>query len=128
LGIIEGIFMSINERISEILKSNKNLTQKDLANSINVAASTVNNWLKLGRSIPTEYAIPISEFLGVDVYFLLTGDNISYNLSQEDKEWLALIHKLPVEAQYEFRGEIKGYLKRLNEEAEEDEAPMRQAK
>lgn len=89
------------------------MTQKQLATEIGVAASTVNNWLKLGRSIPAEYIIPISEFL-------LSGNHQIQNtslISNEDLKWLELIHQLPPEAQYEFRGELKGYLKRLNEES-----------
>ena len=35
-------------------------------------------------------------------------------MSKNDKEWLSLIHQLPPDAQQEFRGEIKGYLKCLN--------------
>ena len=69
LGIYEGFFMTINERISEILTSHKELT--------------------------------------------------------EDDEWLSLIHQLPTEAQHEFRGEIKGYLKRLNEESVAADPPLK---
>lgn len=112
--------MTINERISEILSSHNELTQKKLAQTIGVATSTINNWLKLGRSIPAEYIIPISEFLEVSCEFLLTGNNITAPkilYSESDMKWLSLIHQLPPEAQYEFRGEIKGYLKRINEES-----------
>ncbi|RKI37791.1 helix-turn-helix domain-containing protein [bacterium D16-51] len=119
--------MTINERISEILHYHKELTQKQLAQTIGIAASTVNNWLKLGRSIPAEYIIPISEFLGVDCEFLLTGKHITKKkpqISTDDIEWLSLIHQLPKETQYEFRGEIKGYLKRLNEESVTADEPL----
>lgn len=82
----------------------------------------------MGRSIPAEYIIPISEFLGVDCEFLLTGKHISKKkpqISVDDIEWLSLIHQLPNETQYEFRGEIKGYLKRLNEESVAADEPLR---
>lgn len=120
--------MTINERISEILNSKKEFTQKNMANKIGVATSTVNNWLKLGRSIPSEFIIPISEFLDISCEYLLTGKEKQPSVvSADDAEWLSLIHQLPIEAQYEFRGEIKGYLKRLNEETAQ--APeLRQAK
>lgn len=74
----------------------------------------------MGRSIPAEYIILISEFLRVDCEFLLSGNHQIQNtslISNEDLKWLELIHQLPPEAQYEFRGELKGYLKRLNEES-----------
>lgn len=120
--------MTINERISEILTSHKELTQKNMAYSIGVASSTVNNWLKLGRSIPSEFIIPISEYLGIDSHYLLTGIpliNNTYSTNSEDDEWLSLIHQLPTEAQHEFRGEIKGYLKRLNEESVAADPPLK---
>ena len=119
LGIYRGAdIITINERITEILYSNKNLTQKHLAESIGVAASTVNNWLKLGRSIPAEFIIPISEFLGVECEFLLTGQiSTKSSFNDTDSEWLSLIHQLPLKAQYEFKGELKGYLKRFDEES-----------
>ena len=69
--------MTINERIIEILKK-KRIQQKDLAISIGVSPSTLNNWLKLNRSIPSEFSIPISEFLNVDIYWLLTGNDKMY--------------------------------------------------
>lgn len=119
--------MSVNERILEILKSNKNLSQKVLAASIDVAPSTVNNWLKLGRSIPSEYIIPISEFLGVDVYFLLSGRNMVSELSKEDAEWISLIHKLPEET----RRDLLGYLRfssKLSAIQESTEEPLKKAK
>ncbi len=37
--------------------------------------------------------------------------------TKRSKIQLSLIYQLPPEAQYEFRGELKGYIKRLNEES-----------
>lgn len=113
---LEVVFITINDRIIEILHKNKDLTQKQLAQSIGVATSTVNNWLKLGRSIPAEFVIPICEFFNISCDFLLTGEekNREMEFSSNDVEWLSLIHQLPLEAQYEFRGELRGYLKHLN--------------
>jgi transcriptional regulator with XRE-family HTH domain len=65
--------MSINSRIIDGLES-RDLTQRELCSAIGIAASTLNNWLKLGRSIPSEYIIPISEFIGTNIHWLLTGE------------------------------------------------------
>ena len=64
--------MNIAENINIILKE-ENLQQKELAIYLGIAPSTLNGWLKLGRSIPSEYLIRISEFLGVSVEYLLNG-------------------------------------------------------
>ena len=110
--------MSINQRISELLSAKKGITQKKLAEYIGVATSTVNNWLKLGRSIPSEYIVPISEFFECTYEYLLTGaERKLSDIPDDDREWLSLLHQLPPDAQIEFRGEIKGYLKRLKEES-----------
>lgn len=66
--------MNIAENINIILKK-ENLQQKELAIYLGIAPSTLNGWLKLGRSIPSEYLIRISEFLGVSVEYLLNGTN-----------------------------------------------------
>lgn len=65
--------MDIQDRILSALEE-KGLDQKDLALSIGVAASTLNGWLKLKRSIPAEYAIPICVFLGKSPEYILMGN------------------------------------------------------
>lgn len=37
------------------------------------------------------------------------------SLTNEDMDWLSLIHQLPKEKQIEFRGELIGYLKALQD-------------
>lgn len=65
--------MNINQRILDVL-SQKGATQKDMCSALGIAPSTLNNWLKLNRSIPSEFLIPICEFLNVEVSWLLTGE------------------------------------------------------
>ena len=65
--------MDINQRVQKLLDSSKT-TQKDLSSAIGVATSTLNNWLKLGRSIPSEYIIPICEFFKISPNYLLIGE------------------------------------------------------
>lgn len=117
----------INERIINLLKSQK-LSQKNMAESIGLATSTINNWLKLGISIPSEYIIPICEFLDVDCNYLLTGKHNTKQINlitEDDVQRLSLIHQLPKEAQYEFRGELKGYLKCFNEGSVAADEPLK---
>ena len=74
--------------------------------------------------------IPICEFLGVSSDYLLTGKERSskQDVLSEDSEWLALIHQLPHDAQLEFRGELKGYIKCLKRQEEDTVEPLKKAK
>lgn len=87
--------MHINQRIVTELK-NKSLKQNQLCEYIQVANSTLNNWLKLNRSIPSEYIFPISEFLSVDPIYLLTGKETSksHELSEDVQELINVYEKL----------------------------------
>ena len=114
-------WVSLNEmiiyRILDILEK-KSLKPADLCRYLNINTRTMTNWKNRGTDPPAKLIAPICEFLGVTCEFLLTGeDKKTPGLSKEDAEWLSLIHQLPAEIQIEFRGEIKGYLKRLKEES-----------
>lgn len=88
--------MNINQSIKLFLEDKK-LTQKALSQHLGVAASTINNWLKLERSIPAEYIIPICEFLDITPYILLTGQEKSLpatDLSADEQELLTYYNKL----------------------------------
>lgn len=110
--------MTIGNRVLEILNK-KGLKQKDLAIYLGTKPSTVNGWKEPNRNPSSELIVRICEFLNVSYEYLLTGKEVSTPVisSSDDTEWLSLIHKLPPKAQHEFKGEIKGYLKRLNEES-----------
>lgn len=82
-----------------------------------MSKGTMSNWKK-GGTPNADAVVRIAEHFGVTTDYLLTGkDTSSIPISQEDKEWLSLIHQLPLKAQYEFKGELKGYLKRVDEES-----------
>lgn len=64
----------------------------------------------------------ISDFFGVSDEYILGGldaDTKTY-ISPADMEWLDLIKQLPTEAQLEFKGELKGYLKHMKESVAAD--------
>ena len=64
--------MTVHDRILEMLTKHR-LMQKDLAAYLGLSTSTLSSWLKFKRSIPLEYAVPMCEFLKVDLKWLLTG-------------------------------------------------------
>ena len=106
--------MRIGERVHNLLEETGK-KQKDLAEFLGTGASTVHGW-KLGNRNPSsEMLLPICEFFEISLEYLLTGKEVektgTSSLSKEDAEWLDLIHKLPYDAQAEFRAEMKGYLK-----------------
>lgn len=97
--------MNINQRVQKLLANSK-LTQKELSAYISVAPSTLNNWIKLGRSIPSEYIIPICEFFDISLEHLLTGkenkldkQNEIYQINNREKELLKYFRELSNEEQ-----------------------------
>lgn len=122
--------MTISERMFFILEK-KNLKSVDLANLLDVGTGQISTWKKRNTDPPAKYIPLICKFLDISYDYLLLGNDtedsivsIESAISREDKEWLSLIHQLPPEAQYEFRGEIKGYLKHLNESVAADSVKL----
>lgn len=102
--------MTVNERVSSVLKSKK-ATQRDLAAEIGVSTSTLNNWLKLGRDIPAQYIVPICEFLNTSPAYLLTGGETKKapapGISENGREMLELYEKLPEREQLLLIGRLQ---------------------
>lgn len=65
--------MDICQRLNNIIKERK-ITQKEICQNINVIESKLSYWLNKSKSIPAEYIIPISNYLNISPYFLLTGE------------------------------------------------------
>ena len=76
----------------------------------------------------TDAIIKIASYFKVSTDYLLIGSETSKPIySSEDAEWISLIHKLPRDAQLEFKGELKGYIKGMNRSADNSEK-LREAK
>ena len=106
---------SISERIANLLKSDKRFTQKGLHEATGIPASTINRWVKEGSSIDSEYLIPISEYFGISVNTLLTGNKESPNGDVApppgvDPILIRLIARLNRDQQLELRGYVKRML------------------
>jgi len=115
--------MTINEKISSLLEK-KNYKQKELSTHIGVSTSTLNNWLKLGRSIPSEYIIPICEFFGAEPSWLLSNnDKISFYKIVDKKENKSELETLLLnnfnEMNYEEKRKLLSMSFKLLEEEEE---------
>lgn len=121
--------MNINQRVQELLNNSK-LTQKELSTYISVAPSTLNNWIKLGRSIPSEYIIPICEFFGVSLEYLLTGKENEFksatihvnekeqtkikSVDAKEQRLLKAFRALPLEEQFCFIGKMEQVVENYN--------------
>lgn len=96
--------MNISQNLSHIIKEKK-ITQKALSKQLGVPTSTINNWIKLNRSIPSEFIIPICEFLDITPYLLLTGENVSSKsvLGSDEQELLDIYNSLSPKSQGRLR-------------------------
>lgn len=110
--------MNISQKIQDELKK-QNLTQKELANHLSIATSIINNWIKLNRSIPAEYIIPICEFLGITPWYLLTGREKGICNNTPEQELIESYRKL---SEFE-KGEVLGDIKRRADNAEQVKKP-----
>ena len=86
---------------------------------MSIATSTINNWIKLNRSIPAEYIIPICEFLNITPYYLLTGKEKEEFENIPEQELLESYRKL---SDFE-KGEVLGDIKRRVANAEQVKKP-----
>lgn len=74
--------------------------------------STVSQWKSPNRNPSSELLIPICEFLGVSVHYLVTGEEGDEpSLTDVDRELIGWLHKLDPETQRDFLGEIRLYAK-----------------
>ncbi len=106
--------MDLFERVKD-LASKQGLNIKNIEINAGFGNGTIRRW---GTSPPSaDKLLKVANMLNTTCEYLLTGESRPSVLSAEDIDWLSLIHQLPANAQHEFRGEIKGYLKRLNEES-----------
>ncbi len=114
--------MLLTDRIKSLAEP-LNMTFASIERDVGIGRGTIRKW---DTNCPAaDRLLKVANLLNTTTDFLLTGDDHKKLLSFDDKEWLSLIHQLPPEAQYEFRGELKGYLKRLNEESVAADEPLK---
>lgn len=108
--------MEIIERILKTLDK-KDKMAVDLCRLLGIQQSTFSSWKTRKKNPPAEYLKTIADFLGVSLDYLITGEDAApkkYTTSTED-ELLELFRSLPDAKKYEFIGEIKGFLKAMEE-------------
>lgn len=108
--------MEIIERILKTLDE-KNKLAVELCRLLGIQQSTFSSWKTRKKNPPAEYLKTIADFLGVSLDYLITGEDAmpkKYTTPSED-ELLELFRLLPDAKKYEFIGEIKGFLKAIEE-------------
>ena len=123
---LEVLFLLLTERIKD-LASKQNMTFASLERDAGLGRGTIRKWDT--NSPSADQLFKVANLLNTSMDFLLSGkeNKTTGILSIEDSEWLSLLHQLPPEKMLEFKGELKGYIRRLDEEANGDE-PLRKAK
>ena len=113
--------------IENLCKSN-NMTVTEMCRELKITRSSLSE-LKQGRakSLSADKVIKIAKYFGVSTDYILLGEK-SVSISQEDQDILKLFHQLPHDAQLEFRGELKGYIKCLKRQEEDAAEPLKKAK
>lgn len=110
--------MRIGERVFYLLKQ-QNLTQTQLANSLNTATSTINGWKNNNRNPSSEYIIPICEFFNVSTEYLLTGKESTQqntNLTENEEEMLSLFSQLSEREQLKTILKLEQYIENKSSE------------
>lgn len=105
-----------------------NISPTSLVQKLGMSKGTMSNWKKGG--VPNgDAVVRFAKHFGVSTDYLLRGDEFSPDLSTDDKELLDLFHLLPHDAQIEFKGELRGYLKALQKSKPSvaAEEPLRRA-
>ena len=101
--------MDICQNLNSILKERK-ITQKELCQQIGITESKLSYWLTKGKSIPSEYIVPICKYLNISPIFLLTGqESDSKNqitLSKEEIEFIKEYRYLSDKSQSEIRNTL----------------------
>lgn len=113
------------DRILALLKEN-GITAKKLTSDLEISNSSVSDWKK-GSKPSCDVVVKLAKYFGVSTDYILLGKE-SPSISKEDLDFLKMFHQLPRDAQLEFRGELKGYLKCLKRQEEDAFEPLKQAK
>ena len=99
--------MTISQRIFALLREKK-LSQKELPENTGISPAAISSWKSKSTNPTSDKIVKISEFLDVDVYYLLTGEcqpasnlqiaeESEYHASPSDPDehlLLQLFHKL----------------------------------
>lgn len=86
--------MTISQRIFALLREKK-LSQKELSEYTGISPAAISSWKSKGTNPSSDKIVKISEFLDVDVYYLLTGEyQPASNLQIAEESDIVLSHPI----------------------------------
>lgn len=97
--------MRFNERFKQTCKKN-GISPTALLQTLNISTSKLTAWNN-GSMPNSEFLIPISEYLGVSIDYLLTGKECKTNLTERETRCLTAFNNLTPEDQSEFIGRME---------------------
>ncbi len=108
--------MTISERLFDEI-NRRNLTAYGLCKALGINPTTTTNWRQRNTDPPAKYILPICEFLGCSVEYLLTGEDAGApvvikkepvpGISENGREMLALYEKLSERDQLLLLGRLQ---------------------
>ncbi len=108
--------MEIIERIYQLFDE-KDKKAYELCNKLNIRTSTMSTWKARTNDPPAKYMKTIADFFGVSLDYLMTGQDapVRKTTTPEEDQLLELYRALPENKKYEFVGELKGFLKAMED-------------
>lgn len=108
--------MEIIERIYKLFDE-KDKKAYELCNKLNIRTSTMSTWKARTNDPPAKYMKTIADFFGVSLDYLMTGQDapVRKTTTPEEDQLLDLYRALPDNKKYEFVGELKGFLKAMED-------------
>ena len=108
--------MEIIERIYQLFDE-KDKKAYELCNKLNIRTSTMSTWKARTNDPPAKYMKTIADFFGVSLDYLMTGHDapVRKTTTPEKDQLLELYRALPDNKKYEFVGELKGFLKAMED-------------
>lgn len=108
--------IEIIERIYQLFDE-KDKKAYELCDKLNIRASTMSTWKARTNDPPAKYMKAIADFFGVSLDYLMTGQDapVRKTITPEEEQLLELYRALPENRKYEFVGEIKGFLRAIED-------------
>ncbi|MBQ6091319.1 MAG: helix-turn-helix domain-containing protein [Lachnospiraceae bacterium] len=110
--------MEIIERIYQLFNE-KDKKAYELCEKLEIRTSTMSTWKARTNDPPAKYMKTIADFFGVSLDYLMTGQEapMRKTTTPDEDQLIDLYRALPENKKFEFVGELKGFLKAMEEKS-----------